>query len=133
MLLMPTNSIAEELILTLVLWVHLQYFPWDHYPAWKGNQSHVKHIWIHCWFMWHLALINSNEEMAVWDFLTSHEIHFAGQKLLTDGSNLGLRSSSVAQTPLLQFGPFLCWEQSLSPPRFFIRVVFFKGSPETSC
>lgn len=49
----------------------------------------MKDIWIQRWFMWHLALINSNEEIAVWDFLTSHEIHFAGQRLRADGSNWG--------------------------------------------
>lgn len=93
----------------------------------------MKDIWIQHWFIWHLALINSNEEIAVWDFLTSHEIHFTGQRLLTDGSNLGLISSSVTQTLLLHFGPFLCKELSLFPSPLFIRAVFFKGSPETSC
>lgn len=100
-------------MLPLLAWVHLQNFPWDHFPAWPGNQSHVRDIWIHCCFMWHLALINSNEEMAVWDFLTSHEIHFAGQRLLTDGSNLGLPIicctdfiALVWPFPLLGTGPF---------------------------
>lgn len=93
----------------------------------------MKDIWIQGWFIGHLAHINSNEEMAVWDFLTSHEIHFAGQRLLTDVSNLGLISSSVTQTLLLRLGPFLCKELSLSPPRLSVRVVFFKGGSETSC